>query len=123
MEQYSNIRTIYIVDGDPALSRSTKCLLEVRYSAVELVTSADEFLSEVTHTPYDTVLLDLDPKKPSVFRLLNQLLFLPDRPHIVVTTHKNTALRPDDIFPGEYIKVLTHPIGPGELIRAVQLAA
>lgn len=122
MDVTTHSQTIYIVDGDPALSLSAKCLLEARDRAVELCADAGQFLSQTRCSQSDTVLLDLDPKKPLVFRLLNDLLHSARRPRIVVTTGVNSALKPDDIFPGERIKVLVHPVNPGELVKAIDFA-
>lgn len=123
MEYCTESRTIYIVDGDRDLSLSTKCLLESKNSPVELFEDASQFLNKSFWKNTDTVMLDLNPKKPSVFRLFNGLLFSPKRPNIIVTTLANAALRPGDVFPGERIKILFHPVAPEELMRAVELTA
>jgi len=122
MEHNIHSQTVYIVAGDPALSLSAKCLLEARNTAVELWSDASNFLAQTACCKWDTVLLDLDPKKPVVFRLFNELLFSPKRPRIVITTPTDSALRPDDIFPGDRIKVLVHPVNPGELVNAINFA-
>ena len=119
----TNSRMIYIVDGDPDLSLSTKCLLESRHAQVEICDDAAQFLKTHSLRKQDTILLDLDPKKPSVFRLFNSLLTSHKRPNIVVTTPANAALNPSDIFPGERIEVLFHPIAPEALMKAVEMSA
>lgn len=123
MEYCTQSRTIYIVDGDPDLSLSTKCLLESKNSPVELFDDAGQFLNDTFWKKTDTVMIDLNPKKPSVFRLLNGLLSSPKRPNIIVTSLANSVLKPNDVFPGERIKVLFHPVAPEELVRAVERAA
>jgi len=45
------------------------------------------------------------------------------RPNIIVTSPANAALKPNDIFPGERIELLFHPIAPEELMKAVELTA
>lgn len=119
MEHGTDTGTVFIVDGDPAFSLSAKYLLEARYSSVELYPDARVFVDSAHCTKSDTVLLDLDPHKPLSFRLFNQLIFSPQRPHIVVMTRENSALKSDDVFPGEGIKVLTHPVIPEDLVKAV----
>jgi len=123
MEACTQSRKIYIVDGDPDLSLSTKCLLESKNSLVELFDDASQFLNTTFWKKTDTVMIDLDPKKPSVFRLLNGLLSSPKRPNIIVTSLANSALKPNDVFPGERIKILFHPIAPEELMMAVERTA
>jgi FixJ family two-component response regulator len=120
MKQTTENRTIYIVDGDPDISLSTKCLLEAHDTAAKIYSNVSEFLSKAQCTKSDTVLLDLDPKNPTVFQLLNRLIFSTDRPRIVVTTGASSALKPDDIFPGENIKVLVHPVLPKDLLSAFE---
>ena len=119
----TNSRMIYIVDGDPDLSLSAKCLFESRHAHVEICDDAAQFLNTHSLRIEDTVLIDLDPKKPSVFRLFNSLLTSHKRPNIVVTTPANAALNPSDIFPGERIEVLFHPIAPEALMKAVEMSA
>lgn len=118
-----HLQTIYIVDGDPDLSLSTKCLFESRHACVEICDDAGRFLENRSLQEDDTVLLDLNPKKPSVFRLFNTLLTSPKRPKIIITTLANAALKADDVFPGERIKVLFHPIAPEALMSAVEMPA
>lgn len=119
MQNSTHSQTVYIVAGDPALSLSAKCLLEARNTAVELFADAGNFLSQTACSHRDTVLLDLDPKKPVVFRLLNELLYSPRRPRIVVTTPSDSPLKSNDVFPGARIQVLVHPVNPGDLVNAV----
>ena len=114
---------IYIVDGDPALSLSAKCLLESRHEHVEIYDDAGQFLKNKDLREDDTVLLDLNPKKPMAFKLFNQLLTSHRRPNIIVTSPANAALKPNDVFPGDRIELLFHPIAPEELMKAVELTA
>lgn len=114
---------IYIVDGDPDLSLSAKCLFESKDANVEIFDDAGQFLESRSWNAHDTVLLDLNPKRPSVFRLFNRLLISPERPNIIVSTRVNAPLKPDDVFPGDRIEVLFHPIAPEALMRAVDMAS
>lgn len=123
MKQTINNRTIYIVDGDPDISLSTKWLLDAHDTPTKIYSNVSEFLSKAQCKKSDIVLLDLDPKNPTIFRLLNRLLFSEDRPRIVVTTSASSALKPDDVFPGENIQVLIHPVLPEDLLKAVEYAA
>ena len=111
------------MDGDPDLSLSTKCLLESKNSLVELYDDASYFLNTTFWKKTDTIMIDLNPRNPSVFKLLNGLLSSSKRPNIIVTSLANSALKPDDIFPGERIKVLFHPVTPEELLNAVERTA
>lgn len=123
MKPHAKSQTIYIIEGDPDVSFSTKCLLESRNKPVKIVSNSDEFLALHKVENTDTVLLDLDPKKPLIFRLLNRLMFAQKPPNVIVTCPKNSTIKPDDIFAGKHIKVLFHPIFPHELLKAIDYAS
>lgn len=121
MNVITHPQTVYIVDGDPALTLSAKVLLETRNCLVRSFETTQDFLETVRVRERDIVLLDLNRDKPSLYKLLNQLMFSPERPGIVLKTTYKSAVRADDRFPGERIKVLTHPVAPKDLIEAIQL--
>lgn len=121
MNVITHPQTVYIVDGDPALSLSAKVLLETRNCLVRNFETSDDFIETVKVRKHDVVLLDLNQDKPALYKLLNQLMFSPNRPGIILKTTYNSAVRADDKFPGERLKVLTHPVAPKDLLDAVHM--
>ncbi len=119
MNLISYPQTVYIVEGDPALTLSAKFLLETRNCLVKSFETTEEFLRSVKCQESDIVMLDLNQDKPTLYKLLNQLMFSAQRPGIVLKTTYRSAVRSDDKFPGERIKVLTHPVAPKDLLEAI----
>lgn len=110
-------RTVFVVQSDPGLSRSTRALLETRDCNVRTIRRAKDFNGAQAS---DIVLLDLEQKRTFPFKLLNELIFSADRPHIILTLGPTSSVFPDDVFPGDRIKVLKHPFAPQDLVAAIE---
>ena len=119
MTYVTSSRTVYIVDGDPDLSLSVKTLLEAHDCRVKMISGAGDFLQSGMCKDTDIILLDLDRSNPPVFKLLNDLMSSSVRPLIILTTDQKSALKPNDIFPSQHVKILVHPVAPAELMSAV----
>lgn len=121
-------KTVYIVDGDPALCQSAQVMLEAHQRTVHIIESAKDFAREYL-TPngapceclreQDVILLDLNQDSPAVFNLLNRLMLHDRRPAIVLTTPVKSSLRPEDTFSTNRICVLQHPIAPRALLQVI----
>lgn len=109
-------QTIYIVAGDNALSHSVRFLLETHMFLVKTVAMTERTLKKLPLREQDIIMLDLDQQQTATYRLLNDLMKTAKRPGIVLTTALKSALKPDDIFPGEDIKLLFHPVTPKTLL-------
>lgn len=113
-------KTVYILEGDPALSHSLKCLLESHERPVRIVDPYEQFFHEDAHSELDIVLLNFDHESNSQFTLLNRLLNIARRPEIVITSTDKTVFKRGDRFMGERVTILFHPYSPAELVRIVE---
>lgn len=116
-------QTVYIVAGDSAVSHSARFLLETHLFLVKTVKTAERTLTQIPLREQDIIMLDLDNDKPAAYRLLNDLMTRVKRPSIVLTTAMKSALKATDVFPGERVQLLFHPVAPKTLLSAVHNAA
>ncbi len=110
---------VYIIESDPAMAQSVHWLLETHDRCVKTISVPKGFLEAEDYCEDDIILLDLNPSDPIVFMLFDQLLQAVRRPQIIITSALQAILRPDDIFPGEGIKVLPTPYSPQDILSAV----
>ena len=113
-------RTVYILEGDPALSHSLKCLLESHDRIVRIVDRYEIFFEDNAHSEVDIVMVNFDGENSSQFVLLNRLLNTARRPEIIITSTDKSAFKRGDRFWGERVTILFHPVSPIELVRIVE---
>lgn len=113
-------KTVYILEGDPALSHSFKCLLESHDRIVRIVDPHEQFFHEDAHKASDIVILNFDHENNTQFALLNRLLNTARRPEIVITLADKSAFNRGDRFLGERVTILFHPFSPLELVQIVE---
>jgi len=111
--------TIHIIEGDPVTSEAIQYLLATFPITVNLFKTTEAFLKKWKRSEKDIVLLELDDEDPTIFKFLTRLLYASPRPRIIVTVSGQSVLESNDLFPGEHIKILFHPLKPGELLGAV----
>ena len=111
---------IFIVGGDPETSHSTQTFLESQNCDVETIAYAVDFNWANDRLSRGIILLDLKSSGHQSFKVLNDFLFSDGRSSLILTTTPGSMLRPDDIFPGQRDKVLTHPVAPSDLLLAIK---
>lgn len=115
------IAKIFVFDENACIADSTKCLLESHDFDVMML--SDDMASSTfpKMDRSDTVVIHLLAEAPRGFKLLNDLMFSPSGPNIVLTTSYNAEVLPSDYFPGNRVTVLQNPVQPKDLIQAIQL--
>lgn len=111
---------IYMVDCHSAALASMCPLLEATGRPVFRVEDADRFshdvLSHRTVRSCDAMILDMDGGGPTIFRLLNLIMHVQDRPRIVLMASENAPIGNNDSFPQDRLHILRHPATPRQLL-------
>ncbi|MGJ8560492.1 MAG: hypothetical protein ACSHX3_09670 [Litorimonas sp.] len=111
---------IYMIDCRSAALISMCPLLEASGRPVFKVDDADLFsydvLSHRTVRSCDVMIMDMDVDEPTIFRLLNLVMHIQDRPRIVLMASDDAAIGDDDSFPQDRLHILRHPATPRQLL-------
>lgn len=114
-------KTIHILEGDPALSHSLKCLLEAPDRLVRVFDDRDDFFSKDVHQENDVVILNFAHHSTQGFEILNLLLNSAKRPEILITSSEQSVFERGDRFSGERVTIMFHPFTPAELMNTIEL--
>lgn len=111
---------IYMIDCRSAALISMCPLLEASGRPVFRVDDADRFsydvLSHRKVRPCDAMIMDMDVGEPTIFRLLNLVMHIQDRPRIVLMASDDAPIGDDDSFPQDRLHILRHPATPRQLL-------
>lgn len=111
---------IYMIDCRSAALISMCPLLEASGRPVFRVDDADRFSYDVlSHRKVrscDAMIMDMDVGEPTIFRLLNLVMHIQDRPRIVLMASDDAPIGDDDSFPQDRLHILRHPATPRQLL-------
>ncbi len=113
---------IFILDGDPAVRDSLRCLLEAEGLEVVEFASGSEFMGTPKPAEKDCVILDANLPGMSGFEVLEQLHLGRARPPVIVATSEpnpNTTIR---AYSRGAFQVLDKPFDLDTLLAAVRMA-
>lgn len=112
---------IYMIDCQSVALISMCPLLEASGRPVFKVDDAERFshdvLSHRTVRSCDAMIMDMDVGEPTIFRLLNLVMHIQDRPRIVLMASPDAPIGDHDSFPQDRLNILRHPATPQQLLE------
>lgn len=113
-------KMVFIVGGDPEISKSQRCLLETMQKTVHVFERYRDFLKLDTYREDDIVLMDMCEKSRGNFRLLNLFLTAGKSPKILIITCKDQIFQIGDKLLNGDSEILFKPFGASDLVDAIE---